>query len=73
MMAASLSAKRRAFKTAHLHVQDMTGNAIETALLKGIKKSDSIDTLEHYFAMDLITRKKLAPYPNKIHQLKIEF
>ncbi len=43
-----------------LHVQDMTGNAIETALLAGIAKSDSIDTLEHYFAMDLITRKKLA-------------
>ena len=43
-----------------LHVQDMTGNAIETALLAGIANSDSIDTLEHYFAMDLITRKKLA-------------
>jgi L-aspartate oxidase len=43
-----------------LHVQDMTGNAIETALLAGIANSDSIDTLEHYFAMDLITRKKWA-------------
>lgn len=43
-----------------LHVQDMTGNAIETALLAGIAKSNSIDTLEHYFAMDLITQKKLA-------------
>jgi L-aspartate oxidase len=43
-----------------LHVQDMTGKAIETALLAGIAKSESIDTLEHYFAMDLITHKKLA-------------
>lgn len=43
-----------------LHVQDMTGKAIETALLAGIARSESIDTLEHYFAMDLITHKKLA-------------
>lgn len=49
-----------------LHVQDMTGNAIETALLAGIANSDSIDTLEHYFAMDLITRKKLAHLSHKV-------
>ena len=59
-MAAFLSAKRGHSKRRILHVQDMTGKAIETALLAGIAKSDSIDTFEHYFAMDLITPKKLA-------------
>lgn len=44
-----------------LHVQDVTGKAIEAALLHGIASSPNIDTLEHHFAMDLITRSKLAP------------
>ena len=43
-----------------LHVQDMTGKAIETALLARIAESKYIAILEHYFAMDLITHKKLA-------------
>ena len=43
-----------------LHVKDVTGKAIEQALLHGIASSPNIDTLEHHFAMDLITRSKLA-------------
>lgn len=43
-----------------LHVKDITGKAIEQALLHSIASSSNIDTLEHHFAMDLITRAKLA-------------
>jgi L-aspartate oxidase len=42
-----------------LHVRDMTGKAIEDALLHAIEVSENIDTLEHFFAMDLITPSKV--------------
>ncbi len=42
-----------------LHVQDVTGKAIEQALLHSIAESPHIETLEHHFAVDLITVNKL--------------
>lgn len=42
-----------------LHVQDVTGKAIEQALLHAISDSPRIDTLEHHFAVELITQSKL--------------
>jgi L-aspartate oxidase len=43
-----------------LHVKDVTGRAIEEALLHATATSPNITTLEHFFAIDLITRGKLA-------------
>ncbi|MFP4541104.1 MAG: L-aspartate oxidase [Opitutales bacterium] len=43
-----------------LHVQDVTGKAIEGALLKGIEDSPNIALFEHTLAIDLITTRKLA-------------
>ncbi|TVP75933.1 MAG: L-aspartate oxidase [Puniceicoccaceae bacterium] len=42
-----------------LHVRDVTGKAIEQALLHAIECSPNIETLEHFFAMDLITPPKV--------------
>lgn len=42
-----------------LHVQDVTGKAIEQALLHAITESPLIDTLEHHFAVELLTKNKL--------------
>ena len=42
-----------------LHVKDVTGKAIEKALLRAVADSPRIDTLEHHFAVDLITSAKL--------------
>lgn len=42
-----------------LHVQDVTGKAIEQALLQAIADAPNICALEHYFAIELITAKKL--------------
>lgn len=42
-----------------LHVADMTGKAIETALLNAVNQNPLITTFEHSFAIDLITLKKL--------------
>lgn len=42
-----------------LHVRDVTGKAIEEALLHSIDVSKNIDTLEHYFAAELITSAKI--------------
>ncbi len=42
-----------------LHVKDITGKAIEQALIHGIANSKNIDTLEHHFAVELITANKL--------------
>ncbi|MGA2052645.1 MAG: L-aspartate oxidase [Opitutales bacterium] len=42
-----------------LHVKDVTGRAIEQALLHGVATSPQITTLEHFFAIDLITAEKL--------------
>ena len=41
-----------------LHVKDVTGKAIEEALLANIA-IQGVDLFEHYFAIDLITSKKL--------------
>jgi len=42
-----------------LHVKDVTGRAIEEALLHATATSPNITTLEHFFAIDLITSEKL--------------
>ncbi|MEN8661283.1 MAG: L-aspartate oxidase [Lentimonas sp.] len=42
-----------------LHVQDITGKAIEDALVHSIETSPNIDTFEHHFAIELITSSKL--------------
>ena len=41
-----------------LHVKDVTGKAIEEALLAAIAK-EGVHLFEHYFAIDLITAKKV--------------
>ncbi len=41
-----------------LHVKDVTGKVIEEALLANIAQQ-GVDLFEHYFAIDLITSKKL--------------
>jgi L-aspartate oxidase len=43
-----------------LHVKDMTGRAIEDALLKALAREPRIALFEHFFAIDIITRRKLA-------------
>lgn len=43
-----------------LHVKDVTGKAIEEALLHGIETSPNIETFEHHFAVELITATKLG-------------
>lgn len=45
-----------------LHVKDVTGKAIEEALLQSVAESDRIDMFEHYFAIELITEAKLSGY-----------
>lgn len=42
-----------------LHVKDVTGKAIEKALIHSTTTSDRIDVLEHHFAVELITSSKL--------------
>ncbi|NDV61222.1 L-aspartate oxidase [Puniceicoccales bacterium CK1056] len=43
-----------------LHVKDLTGKAIEDALLHAVETHERITLLEHVHAIDLITRQKLA-------------
>ena len=43
-----------------LHVKDVTGRAIEEALLHAVASNPRITLLEHYFGVDLITHRKLA-------------
>jgi L-aspartate oxidase len=43
-----------------LHVKDVTGKAIEEALLAAIEQSPQITLLEHCLAIDLLTTRKLA-------------
>lgn len=43
-----------------LHVKDITGRAIEQALLHTIDKSPNITTFEHFFAIDLITTDRIT-------------
>ncbi|MDX2111028.1 MAG: L-aspartate oxidase [Verrucomicrobiota bacterium] len=42
-----------------LHVRDLTGRAIEEALLHAVAQSPLITMCEHFLAVDLITRHKL--------------
>ena len=42
-----------------LHVQDVTGKAIEEALLGAVNEHPGITVLEHHFAIELITAEKL--------------
>jgi len=42
-----------------LHVKDMTGKAIEGALLRAIEEHPRIEIYEHFFAIDFITVRKL--------------
>jgi L-aspartate oxidase len=51
-----------------LHAGDFTGRAIEEALLHSIKQHPNITILEHHFAVDLITSRKLGieeNHPNR--------
>jgi len=43
-----------------LHVKDVTGKAIEEALLAAIERSPQITLFEHTLAIDLLTTRKLA-------------
>jgi L-aspartate oxidase len=43
-----------------LHVKDMTGKAIEQALLHAVDRAPNIQLMEHVHAIDLITNRKLA-------------
>jgi L-aspartate oxidase len=43
-----------------LHVKDLTGKAIETAMLNAVETHERITLLEHVHAIDLITNRKLA-------------
>ena len=42
-----------------LHVKDMTGKAIEEALLKALTREPRIALFEHFFAIDVVTEDKL--------------
>ena len=44
-----------------LHARDMTGRAIESALLRAVAVAPGVRMLEHHLAIDLITRSKLDP------------
>ena len=44
-----------------LHVKDMTGKAIEEALLRAVAENSRIDLFEHLFAIDVITAVKVDP------------
>lgn len=43
-----------------LHVKDMTGKAIEEALLRAVGCEKRITLFEHFFAIDIVTTAKLA-------------
>ncbi len=44
-----------------LHSRDATGAEIERALIEAIRKEKNIQVLEHHFAIDLVTNKKIDP------------
>ena len=48
-----------------LHVKDMTGKAIENALLKAISREPRVALFEHLFGIDII-RRRFATLSNKI-------
>jgi L-aspartate oxidase len=43
-----------------LHVKDMTGKAIEDALLRAIAQESRVALFEHFFAIDVITTEKIS-------------
>lgn len=43
-----------------LHVKDMTGKAIEEALLKAVSREPRIAMFEHFFAIDVITHRQFS-------------
>ena len=45
-----------------LHVKDVTGRAVEAALLDSISRNPLIEIREHWIAIDLITTRKLKKY-----------
>ena len=47
-----------------LHVKDMTGKAIEDALLRAISQHKDVSLREHVFVVDLITARKLGFGPS---------
>ena len=51
-----------------LHVKDMTGKAIEEALLKAVGREPNIALFEHFFAIDVVTTRKLRVRsgPNRV-------
>lgn len=50
-----------------LHVKDMTGAAIEEALLRAIAEEKRIALFEHFFAIDMVTTRKLnLAGPNRV-------
>jgi L-aspartate oxidase len=51
-----------------LHVKDMTGKAIESALLKAVSRNPNIALFEHVFAIDVVTTAKLKKVrgPNRV-------
>jgi L-aspartate oxidase len=49
-----------------LHVKDVTGKAIEDALLHSIATSPNIETFEHHFAVELITADKLRKLGQRV-------
>jgi L-aspartate oxidase len=51
-----------------LHVKDMTGKAIEAALIKAIGREPRVALFEHFFAIDLITTGRLPKPLNGPHQ-----
>lgn len=51
-----------------LHVKDMTGKAIEEALLYSVAKNPLIESFEHHFAIELITLNKLKKNQHPSHE-----
>ncbi|MCH8474201.1 MAG: L-aspartate oxidase [Opitutales bacterium] len=49
-----------------LHVKDITGRAIEQALLAQIEREAKVTVFEHTFAIDIITRNKLKGKPSHL-------
>jgi len=45
-----------------LHVKDMTGKAIEDALLHAVSSEPRIALFEHFFAIDVVTSEKLTAH-----------
>lgn len=51
-----------------LHYKDITGFEIERALLEQVHKSDNIEILTHYFAIELITQHHLGEFVDRKSQ-----